>query len=165
MQTQAKVLLVSLDPIPVLSDLEQDHGSSTCVIIRQYLFVNLGWCLVSHLELKSPYAYLTSFPGTSGKGLTVVGKFAKNLVKGEMTVVPTLPRQYTVMGDVTVDNVIVARNQTIIMDVGTDNIQGYELSVSKDERYNELNLMVQANQTNEEDSRPLGIPNTSERTD
>lgn len=34
--------------------------------------------------------------------------------------------EYVVKGDVTVNNKIVFKNQTIIMDVGTDNIQGYE---------------------------------------
>jgi hypothetical protein len=68
--------------------------------------------------------------GTSGKGLTVVGKLAKQYLKGSLTNVPVLGSKkglspsYNVMGDVTLDNKIVLKNQTIIMDVGTDNIQG-----------------------------------------
>lgn len=61
--------------------------------------------------------------GTSGKGLISVGKLAKHLIKGKLTVVP-YKGDYTVKGDVTLDNKIVAWNQSIIMDVGTDNIQG-----------------------------------------
>lgn len=65
--------------------------------------------------------------GTSGKGLISLGKLAKNLIKGDLVVLPRSleDHAYTVIGDVTVNNTIFAENQTIIMDVGTDNIQGY----------------------------------------
>lgn len=67
--------------------------------------------------------------GTSGKGLISLGKLAKNLIKGPLVVLPRTTNNayhsYTVVGDVTINNTIVAENQTIIMDVGTDNIQGY----------------------------------------
>lgn len=67
--------------------------------------------------------------GTSGKGRVVIGKLAKGLISGPLITVPNnhYYDAYTVQGDVTLDNKIVAANQTIIMDVGTDNIQGYAM--------------------------------------
>ena len=61
--------------------------------------------------------------------MIVIGKFASNLITGALVSVPRSDKYeaYTVKGDVTLDNEIVAANQTIIMDVGTDNIQGYEM--------------------------------------
>ena len=55
----------------------------------------------------------------------MIGKLAKEYLKGELTVVPSHNDEYAVHGDVTLDNKIIFTDQKIIMDVGTDNIQGY----------------------------------------
>ena len=53
----------------------------------------------------------------------MVGKLAKKYLKGPLVNVPG--PGYVTKGDVTLDDKIILKNQTIIMDVGTDNIQGY----------------------------------------
>lgn len=67
--------------------------------------------------------------GTSGTGTTVVGKLESSLIDGGLVNLPRISGfdAYTVIGDVTLDNKIVLENQTMIMDCGTDNIQGYEM--------------------------------------
>lgn len=59
--------------------------------------------------------------------MTIVGKLAKRLITGEMVAAERVKGWdgYTVVGDFTLNNSIILLNQTIIMDVGTDNIQGY----------------------------------------
>ena len=57
-----------------------------------------------------------------------IGKVAKDLIRGGLVALPQIGRNsYTVYGDVTIDNKIIILNQSLIMDVGTDNIQAYEL--------------------------------------
>jgi hypothetical protein len=55
----------------------------------------------------------------------VIGKLAPSLYSGPLVSVPNIGsnQSYAVYGDVTLNNSIVLLNQTIIMDVGTDNIQ------------------------------------------
>jgi hypothetical protein len=55
----------------------------------------------------------------------VIGKFAPELISAPVVSVPNIGgnSSYAVYGDVTINNTIVLLNQTIIMDVGTDNIQ------------------------------------------
>ena len=89
----------------------------------------MACCLVSLDNSASNEALpLTPLLGTSGKGLTVVGELAKWFLKGSLVNVKDLG-EYTVKGDVTLNNKIVLKNQTIIMDVGTDNIQGYDHTI------------------------------------
>ncbi|KPI36780.1 uncharacterized protein AB675_11742 [Cyphellophora attinorum] len=63
--------------------------------------------------------------GTRGVGQLVVGKYAKKLIDGPVVSIPNIGgnSSYAVYGDVTLNDTIVLENQTIIMDVGTDNIQ------------------------------------------
>ncbi|KAF2484716.1 aspartic peptidase domain-containing protein [Neohortaea acidophila] len=74
--------------------------------------------------------------GTSGKGQIVIGQVDTNLIDGPFTTVERVAvngsyeGSYTVLGDFTVNGTIFAKDQVIIMDVGTDNIQG-PLSVTK----------------------------------
>jgi hypothetical protein len=55
----------------------------------------------------------------------VIGKFDDSLISGPIVPVPNIGgnESYAVLGDVTINNNIVLANQTIIMDVGTNNIQ------------------------------------------
>jgi hypothetical protein len=96
--------------------------------------------------------------GTSGKGLIALGKVAKNLLKGDLVVLPrsttAQASSYTVFGDVTINNTIVAENQTIIMDVGTDNIQGY-VSITEVERTHTDD--TQPNRDDQKNPRLTGI--------
>ena len=55
----------------------------------------------------------------------MIGKLAKEHLKGELTLVSSPGQEYTVRGDVALDNKIILEDQLIDMDVGTDNIQGY----------------------------------------
>ena len=57
----------------------------------------------------------------------MIGKLAKEYLKGELTVVKTPAQEYLVKGDVALDNKIIFTDQRIYMDVGTDNIQGYAI--------------------------------------
>lgn len=70
-------------------------------------------------------------PGTSGVGTTVIGKLESSLISGGLVKLPRISgfEAYTVIGDVALDNKIVLENQTMIMDCGTDNIQGYDFSM------------------------------------
>ncbi len=96
------------------------------MITRPYLSANSACCSVSHQIYSTVrWQQLKLLLGTSGKGLTVVGKLAKKYLKGDLITVKDPNNGYVIKGDITVDNKIVLKNQTIIMDVGTDNIQGY----------------------------------------
>ena len=55
----------------------------------------------------------------------MIGRLAKEYLKGELTLVSSPGQEYTVRGDVALDNKIILADQLIDMDVGTDNIQGY----------------------------------------
>ena len=55
----------------------------------------------------------------------MIGRLAKEYLKGELTLVSSPGQGYTVRGDVALDNKIILEDQLIDMDVGTDNIQGY----------------------------------------
>lgn len=115
-----------LDPARVLSSPELTRGSGISVITRPYLSANSACCSVSHQIYSTVrWQQLKLLLGTSGKGLTVVGKLAKKYLKGDLITVKDPNNGYVIKGDITVDNKIVLKNQTIIMDVGTDNIQGY----------------------------------------
>lgn len=60
----------------------------------------------------------------------MLGKFDSALTEGTVVPVKQVPSdgiQYLTTGDVTLDNKIVSKNQTFVMDVGTNNIQGYEV--------------------------------------
>ena len=87
----------------------------------------------NHYHPFDDHDHLMLRTGTSGKGLIALGKLAKNLIKGELVILPrsrtVQSSSYTVFGDVTINNTIVAENQTIIMDVGTDNIQGHVIRI------------------------------------
>lgn len=63
--------------------------------------------------------------GTSGTGQLVVGEYDEDLIEGPIVSLPNIGGEldYAVYGDVTLNGTIVLYNQTIIMDVGTDNIQ------------------------------------------
>lgn len=57
----------------------------------------------------------------------MIGKLESSLLDGGLVNLPRSKQYgaYTVVGDVTIDNKIVLENQTMILDCGTDNIQGY----------------------------------------
>lgn len=55
----------------------------------------------------------------------MIGKLAKEYLKGELTLVSSPGQEYNVRGDVALDDKIILEDQLINMDVGTDNIQGY----------------------------------------
>lgn len=58
----------------------------------------------------------------------MIGKLDTTLIDGDVVPVSEVDQQYVTVGDVTLDNKIISKNQTIIMDVGTNNIQGYAAS-------------------------------------
>ena len=55
--------------------------------------------------------------------MTVIGELAHKYLKGDLVTVPAVAT-YATQADVALDNKIILKNQTMIMDVGTDNIQG-----------------------------------------
>ena len=116
--------VVSQDRLRALSHLEPIRGSGICVRMDPSPNASSVWCSVSVRLLKQEDNSLIALPGTSGKGLTVIGKLAKKYLKGDLVAVKDPKNEYVIKGDVTVNNTIVLKNQTIIMDVGTDNIQG-----------------------------------------
>jgi hypothetical protein len=56
----------------------------------------------------------------------VVGKLARKFIKGDLIALKQKDG-IVVKGDVTLDDKIISKDQNIVMDVGTDNIQGYEV--------------------------------------
>lgn len=83
------------------------------------------------IYLASAVPYINpSLQGTSGKGLAVIGTLAKRLIDGPLVPVPMVDDQYFVRADVTLNNKVVAADQLIYMDVGTNNIQGCVKDIS-----------------------------------
>jgi hypothetical protein len=123
MQIQARASLASVSKAIALSSHKPFRGSTIFATKDLSLSVVSPWPSVSHRPVNGK-AKLISI-GTSGVGQLVIGKLAPSLIAGPVVSLPNVggDSSYAVIGDVTLNNTIVLMNQTIIMDVGTDNIQ------------------------------------------
>lgn len=97
------------------------HSSSFNPPARSWIFNLCGTKAISDCRFGLAF-------GTSGVGQIAIGTLASNLINGSLVELKRYraqqPTAYTVLGDVTVDGEIIEKDQVIIMDVGTDNIQG-----------------------------------------